>query len=91
MHLARELKKVIEHKGDGNTNCNLCTQNGTQRLGKGSERGGNQKICREYPNNCITEIGQNTEKSPGNLWKLAATQTRVKDHHLTLVRKTCNE
>ena len=29
---------------------------------------------------CIVEIGQNTEKSPGNLRRLAVTQTNVKDH-----------
>ena len=32
---------------------------------------------------------QNTEKSPGDLRRLAVTQTSVKDHELTLVRKTC--
>ena len=27
------------------------------------------------------EIGQNTEKSPGDLWKLVVTRTLVKDSH----------
>ena len=30
-------------------------------------------------NFCIIKIGQNTEKSPGNLRRLAVTQTPVKD------------
>ena len=33
----------------------------------------------------IVEIGQNTKKSPGNLRRLAITQTPVKTHQLTLV------
>ncbi len=37
----------------------------------------------------IIENGQNTEKSPGDLKRLAVTQTPVKDHQLTL--KNSNE
>ena len=33
----------------------------------------------------IIEIVQNTEKSPGDLRKLAVTQTPVRDHQLTLM------
>ena len=39
----------------------------------------------------IIEIGQNTEKSPGDLRLLTVTQTSVKDHQLTLVWKICQE
>ena len=38
-----------------------------------------------YANYCIIEIGQNTEKSPEDLRRLAVTQTLVKDHLLTLI------
>ena len=38
----------------------------------------------DHPNYNIVENGQNTEKSPGDLWRLAVTQTPVKDHQLTL-------
>ena len=34
------------------------------------------------------ENGQNTEKSPGDLKRLAVIQTPVNDHQLTLMRKT---
>ena len=34
------------------------------------------------PNNNIIENGQNTEKSLGDLWRLAVTQPPVKDHQL---------
>ena len=33
----------------------------------------------DHPNNTIIENGQNTEKSPGDLRRLALTQTPVKD------------
>ena len=38
----------------------------------------------------IIEIDQNTDKSPGDLKKLAVTQTPIKDHQLTLVWKIRN-
>ena len=34
---------------------------------------------------------KNCEKSPGDLWRLVVTHTPVKDHQLTLIRKTLNE
>ena len=33
----------------------------------------NKKTSGEHPNYDITENGQNTEKSPGDLWRLAVT------------------
>ena len=36
-------------------------------------------------NDSITENGQNTKKSPGDLRRLAVTQTPVKNHRLTLM------
>ena len=38
-----------------------------------------------YPNDSITENGQNTEKSPGNLRRLSVTQTPVRNHQLKLM------
>ena len=32
--ITRELKKAMEHEGDSDTNCNWCTRNNPQRLGK---------------------------------------------------------
>ena len=40
------------------------------------------------PNHSIIENGQNTEKSPRDLRRLAASQTPVKYHQLMLVGKT---
>ena len=44
-----------------------------------------------HPNYSIIENGQNTEKSPGELRRLAVTQTPAKDHELMLMRKTLSK
>ena len=74
----------MEHESNGDTICNWCTRNGPQRLGKGTGCLGNQSRNRDLSNYGIIEIGQNTEKSPGNLKRLAVTQTPVTDHQLVL-------
>ena len=38
LDLAGELKKAVEHEGDGDTSGNWCTWNSPQRLGKGAEK-----------------------------------------------------
>ncbi len=45
----------------------------------------------DNPNYYIVLNGQNTEKSPGDLRRLAVTQTPVKDYQLTLVWKALKE
>ena len=45
-------------------------------------------ISGDHPDYSIIKISQNTEKSPGNLRRLAVTQTLEEDHQLTLVGKT---
>ena len=40
---------------------------------------------RIHLNFSIIKIGQNTKKNPGDLRRLAVTQTPVEDHQLTLV------
>ena len=39
----------------------------------------------DYPDHAIIIIGQNTEKSPGDLRSLGVTQTSVKDYQLKMV------
>ena len=46
---------------------------------------------RDHPNYYIIENGQNTEKTPGDLRRLAVTQTPVKGHQLKPMRKTLGE
>ena len=49
------------------------------------------QTSRDYPNDTIAENGQNPETSPGDLKRLAVTQTPVKNHQLTLMWKTLKE
>ena len=53
----------------------LKVSEGTGRLGK-------KKTSRDHPDYCIIKIGQT---SPGDLKRLAVTQTPVRNHQLTLV------
>ena len=83
-----ESREAMEYEGDGQTNCNGCTWNDPQRIDKGTGKLRNERTSRDHPNYSITKIGQNTEKSPGELRRLAVYQTPVKNHQLTLVWKT---
>ena len=47
-------------------------------LKKGTRRIGNQRKKRDHSNYCIVKNSQRTEKSPGNLRKLAVSQNPVK-------------
>ena len=85
LDLAWELKKIVEHKSDVYTNCNWCSWYRHQMIKKGTRGLGKKRRSGDHPNYCIIKIGQNTEKSPGELRKLAVTQTPVKDHQLTLM------
>ena len=57
-------------------------------IGKGTEKLRNQRTSGDYPNYSIIKIDQNIEESPGDLRRLAVTQTSVKNHQLTQLRKT---
>ena len=83
--------KTVEHESDGYTNCNWYPWSSHQRIGTRTGGLGNNGTSGDYPNYGISEIGQNTEKGPGDLRRLAITQTLVKDHQLTLVGETLKE
>ncbi len=57
----------------------------TKGLLKELERLGSWRASGDHTNYYIIENGQNTEKSPGDLRRLAVTQTPVKDHQPTLM------
>ena len=42
---------------------------------------------RDYPNDSISKNDQNPERSPGDLRRLAVSQTPVRNHQLTLMWK----
>ena len=91
MDLARELKKTMEHESDNYTNLDWCFWYSQQRIIKWVGGLGNKRTSRDHPNYYIIENGQNTEKSPGDLRRLAVTQTPVKDPQLKLMWKTLKE
>ena len=45
----------------------------------------NKRTSGNHPKYIIIKIGQNTEKSPEDLRRLAVTQTPVRNHQLRLV------
>ena len=75
-------------KTDDYTNCNWCSWNSPQKIDTRNGGHRNKRTSGDDPNYYIIEIGQNTEKSSGDYRRLVVTQTPVKDHQLTLMRKT---
>ena len=64
--------------------CNKIIIKGTGGFGSWRTNGG-------HPNDSIIEDGQNAEKSPGDLRRLAVTQISMKNNQLTLMWKTIKE
>ena len=75
----------MEHESGGNINYNWHTRYRYQRIDRRTGGLGNKRTSGDHPNYSIVEIGQNTEKSPGDLGRLAITQTPMENHQLTLV------
>ena len=73
-------KKKREHEGDNYTNLDWCFWYSHQRIIKGTEGLGGWRTSGDHPNYSIVQNGQNTEKSPEDLRRLAVTQTSGKDH-----------
>ena len=69
-------------KTDGKNSLEIIINNDNNRLGKKNRRVENQRTCRDQPNDSIIKIGQNTEKSPGDLGRLAVPQTSLKNYQL---------
>ena len=62
----------MEHKRDGDTNCNWRTRYGHQRNCTWTGGLGNTRTTYDHPNYSVVEIDQNT-KCPGDLRRLAVT------------------
>ena len=86
-----ELKITVERESDVYTNCNWCFMYNTEMIIKGSGELGKKRMSGGHPNYYTIEIGQNTEKSSGDLKRLALNQTSVKYHQLKLMWKTPKE
>ena len=55
IYYARELKKALEHEGEGHTNCSWCVWTSPQGLQKETARIKNQ--IRDHPDHNIEKIG----------------------------------
>ena len=77
----------MDHKSNGDTIGILRVQYSYQRIGKRTGGLGNKRTSGDHSNYCVVEIGKNIKKSPVDLWRLALTQTPVKDHQLMLMWK----
>ena len=75
----------MAHEGDSYTSCDWCLWHGNKRIIKGPGRFRSWRPIGDHQNNSIIENGQNSEKSPGDLRRLAVTQTQVKDHQRKLM------
>ena len=85
LDLARELKKLCNMKVTIVPIVIGALGTVTKGLLKGLEDLGSWRTGRDYPNYSIAVDGQNTATSPGDLRRLAVTQTPVKNHQLTLM------
>ena len=77
LNLARELKKKL---------WNMQVTIIPIVIGAKGTRGlGGWRTSGDHPNDSIVKNGKNTKKSPGDLRRLAVTQTPVKNRRLTLM------
>ena len=81
--ICEEIEKTVEYESDNYTN--WCFWYSHQRIIKGTGGLGNKRTSGDLLNYNIIENDQNTEKSSGDLRRLAVTQTPVKDNQLTLM------
>ena len=82
---SKYLDLAREQESDGGANSNWCSWYSQRRIDKGTGGLENKRTRGDHANYCIIEVGQNTEKSPGDLRRLAVTQTLVRNHQLTLM------
>ena len=74
LDLAWELKKVIEHEIDGDTDYNWYDQNGDWKLGKKIGRVGNQRMNQDHPNYWGDLLSHDSRERP-------SVYTGVKNFH----------
>ena len=91
LDLARELKKLWNMKATTIPVVIDAFWYSHQMIGTRTGWLGYNRMGGDCPIYIIIENDQNTEKNPGDLRRLAVTQTPVKDHQLTLIWKSLNK
>ena len=79
-----EYESEGDNKCNSDTNCCWCTWNDPLMISIGTWRFRYKRTSSDYPNNSIIKIGQNTEKSSGDLRKFTVLQTPERNNQLTL-------
>ena len=87
LDLAKEQKKAAEPESNI-TSSNWCARYSQQMIDKWTGGLRNKRTSGDHPNYNIVDIGQNAKKSPGDVRRLAITQTPVENYQLMLVWKT---
>ena len=80
----------MDQTSDNYTNCNWCFWYNNLTITKGTGGLESWWTSGDHPNYSIIENGQNTENNPGDLRRLAVTQTPVEDHQHLLMWKNYN-
>ena len=75
----------MEHESKYYANCDWCVGHNNLRIVEGPGGLGSRRMGGDYPNDSIAKNGQNPGTCPGDLRRLAVTQTPVKNHQLTLM------
>ena len=73
----------MDYESNSDTNCNWRARYSHEMIGLGTGGHGNKRTSGDHPNDSNVEIGQNTEKSPGDGRRLAVTLTPMRNHQLT--------
>ena len=81
----------MEHESDDFTNCDWCFCYSNKRIIKRPGGFGSWLMSGNHTNDSIIDYGQNTEKIPGTMRRLAVTQNPVENHQLTLMQKILKE
>ena len=80
-----KFKHLVNNNNNNNNNNNKVM---LIPIATGVEGLGNKRTNRDHPNYDIVKIGQNTDKSPGDLRRLAVTQTSEKQSVKTCVENS---
>ena len=70
------------HVTEAVSNSNMFWNNGKKNAGINSDQ------HQDHPDYSIVKISQNTEKGPGDMWRIAVTYIPVKDHSEMTANKT---
>ena len=75
----------MENESDNDANCNYHAWYSHQMISTENGRFGNMRTNGDHLHYSIVEISQKTERSPGDLRRIAVTSASVESHEITLV------